>query len=283
VIASTQLVLAMLGMGATLRPGDFAEVVRDPRGFALGIACVVAFSPLFALAVGNGFGLDPGLVTGLVLVGAVPGGTLSNILTYFARANVALSISLTGAATLGCLVTTPLILSFFAPGSERPVVVPSGRIALEISAFLLLPLLSGMALGARMGSLRERFSKLCIRASAGVIVLMVVGAASADRVNAGTYGLLVPLAMLVFSVGLMLVGLGASRAIGLPLRDAVAIGIETSFRNTSLALLIKASVFPAVAGVADPFADQVLFVVLLYAGLAFMVAMPPLLLHRRRA
>jgi BASS family bile acid:Na+ symporter len=276
-------VLAMLGMGATLRPHDFVEVVRDPRGFALGISCVLVLSPVYALAVGHGFGLAPGLVTGLVLVAAVPGGTFSNILTFFARGNVALSIALTGAATFGCLVTTPLVLSLLAPVGGRSAEMPTGRIALEISAFLLLPLLSGMILGAHLESARARFSRLCIRASVGVIVVMVVGAASADRVDAGAYGLVVPVAMLVFSVGLMLAGLGASRAIGLPGRDAVAIGIETSFRNTSLALLIKASVFPAVAGVADPFADQVFFVAILYAALAMVVAMPPLFLHRRRA
>ena len=71
------------------------------------------------------------------------------------------------------------------------------------------------------------------------------------------------------------------RLMRLPESDAVAIGIEAAFRNTSLAVLIKASVFPAIPGIPDPFADQVLFVAFLSGGVAFWVVLPPLMRHRR--
>ena len=103
--ASVQLALAMAGMGATLHIRDFAEVLRAPRAFALGYVCVLVGSPFLALGVVHALGLDGGIAIGLILIAAVPGGTLSNLLTYFARANVALSIALTAAATLTCLRT----------------------------------------------------------------------------------------------------------------------------------------------------------------------------------
>ncbi len=103
----------------------------------------------------------------------------------------------------------------------------------------------------------------------------------AGRVDAGAYGPTALVAMFVFCVLLLLAGLLLSKVLGLPHRDAVAIGIETSFRNTSLAILIKASLFPAVPGVPDPFADQVLFVALLYAGFSVGVVLLPLFIHRR--
>jgi hypothetical protein len=75
--------------------------------------------------------------------------------------------------------------------------------------------------------------------------------------------------------------LGLGWILGVGGADAVTIGIETAFRNTGLAILIKASVLPAIAGVADPFADQVLFVALLYGGFAIAVSLPTALVHRR--
>jgi len=282
--ASLQLILAMLGMGATLRMAEFVEVLRFPLGFAAGLTGVLVVGPLLALATTSFFDLEPGIAMGLMLIAAVPGGTLSNILTYFARGNIALSISLTGTATLGCLVTTPLVLRVLASELvESDFAMPVGRISVEILMFLLLPLATGLAVGHRFPDRREIISRTAIRASLAVIVVMVVGSVGAGRVDAGAYGSTALVAMLVFCTLLLLAGFGMSLALRLPRRDAVAIGIETSYRNTSLAILIKASLFPAVPGVPDPFADQVLFVALLYAGFSIGVALLPLLIHRRMA
>jgi BASS family bile acid:Na+ symporter len=280
-IASAQLVLAMLGMGATLAPQDFANVARMPRGFVLGLVCVLVVGPVLAVAVGRVFTLEPGITTGLVLIAAVPGGVMSNVLTYFARGNVALSIAMTGTAAFVCLVTTPLVLELFGSSTGSDVDMPAGRIAMEITILLLLPLLAGMTAGGRFPSHRARIAKYAIRASMALVVLMAAGAIAADRIEAGAYGSRTLVAMLCFSVLLFIVAWTASRLARLPDRDAVAIGIEAAFRNTSLAVLIKASVFPALPGTADPFADQVLFVALLYGGIAMLVVLGPLFRHRR--
>ncbi|MBW2419176.1 MAG: bile acid:sodium symporter [Deltaproteobacteria bacterium] len=280
--ASLQLLLAMLGMGAALRMAEFVEVLRRPVGFAAGLTGVLVVGPLLALATRSLFDLEPGIAMGLMLIAAVPGGTLSNILTYFARGNIALSISLTGAATLGCLVTTPLVLRLFASELvESDFEMPVGRISLEIVAFLLLPLVLGLGVGHRFPAHQRAFSRWAIRASLAVIVVMIVGSLGAGRVDAGAYGSTALVAMLVFCALLLLAGMLLGGALRLPRRDVVAIGIETSYRNTSLAILIKASLFPAVPGQPDPFADQVLFVALLYAGFSVGVVMLPLLIHRR--
>ncbi len=281
--ASAQLIFAMLGMGATLRFADFVEVLKFPRGFILGLTCVLLLSPLVALTVSRLFSLEPGITTGLILVAAVPGGTMSNILTYFARGNVPLSISLTGTATVGCLVSTPLVLRLFAPlQQEGELAMPVTRISLEIVFFLLIPLFAGMVAGTRLEGLREKFAQLCIRASLAVIFVMVVGSAGAGRVDAGAHGPLVILALFVYGFTLLVLSLGAARLLGLASPDTVAIGIEAAYRNISLALLVKASLFPAIPGVPDPFADQVFFVALLYGGFAMLIVLPPLFLHRRK-
>jgi BASS family bile acid:Na+ symporter len=280
--ASAQLVLAMLGMGATLRGRDFMEVMRSPKGFGLGLFAVLVAGPFLAFGVGRLFGLEPGLATGLVLVAAVPGGTLSNLLTYFAHGNVALSVSLTATATAGCLVSTPIVLKLFATGLEDDTfVMPVGQVASDIVLFLLGPLGLGMALGSWLEARREQISRLAIRASLLVIVVMIVGATSAGRVDAGAYGGVALLAMFTFCGLLLLTGLCLGWAFSLPSGDVVTLGIETAFRNTGLAIMIKASVFPIRPGVADPFADQVLFIALLYGGFGIALTMLPLFAHRR--
>lgn len=280
--ASFQLILAMLGMGATLRFADFIEVLRFPKGFILGLVCVLVWSPILAFTIAHLLELQPGIATGLVLISAVPGGTMSNVLTYFARGNVPLSISLTGVATAACLFTTPLILKIFSQASGNTgFEMPAQRIALEIISFLLVPLLLGMFLGARFDEKRELLSKSAIRASLAVIVIMVIGSAGAGRVDAAAYGGKVIFSMFIFCLLLLGTGYLLSLAIRLPSKDAIAVGIEAAYRNVSLAILIKASLFPAVPGVPDAFADQVFFVALLYGAFGIVVVVPAILLYRR--
>ncbi len=281
-ITSSQLLFAMLGMGVTLRPESFVEVMRFPKGFALGMLSVVVVSPALALAVATLLEFEPGIATGLILVAAVPGGTMSNILTYFARGNVPLSIALTAVATTGCLLTTPIVLQVFAGNVvEGQIQMPGIRIALEIAFFLLIPLAIGMGIGRRYDDRRDEIAKVFIRTSIALIGLIVVGSSVAGRIDPGQQTGIVVAGVVGFSFALFLVGFGLLRAGGLPARDAVAAGIETSFRNISLALLVKASIWPAQAGVEDPFADQVFFVALFYGGVAMMTSLVPLFVHRR--
>lgn len=280
--ATSQLFLAMLGMGATLRVEDFAAVARAPTGMAAGLLTQLVCVPLLALAVGRLFALPPGVAVGLVLVAAVPGGTMSNVLTYLARGNTPLSIALTAVSTLGCLVTTPLVMRIFAAEHlSASFEMPADRISAEIALTLLGPLAAGMALGARRPGWREPFSRWCIRGSLCVIGMMVIGGAAAGRIDPAAYGWVTPLAIVVFSVLCMNAGILLSRLMRLPRRDRIAVGIEAGVRNTNLALLIKASVFPAELGVVDPIGDGAFFVALLYGGVALFVVLAPLLLHRR--
>jgi BASS family bile acid:Na+ symporter len=242
----------------------------------------LAGAPLVALLV-NAF-LDPplGLALGLILVAAVPGGTISNVLTYMARGNVPLSISLTAVTTLGCLVVTPTLLRLLMAGHlAADFRMPAGDIAFDIAFVLLLPLAAGMIVGTTLPGFRGRFSTWCIRASLAVIGLIIIGSAGAGRIDAGAFGWMGPLVIVLFAFTIQQVSNVAVLACGLKSRDLVAIGIEVTVRNTNLALLIKASLFPAVVGVADPIADGVLFVVLLYGGVALLVATPLYVIGRR--
>ena len=114
--AAVQLVLAMLGMGATLTGRDFRDVVSEPRAVSLGTIIQIVIVPLSAYLFLRLLGIQDGVAVGLALIAAIPGGTVSNIFTFLARGNSALSISITALTTLACLVTTPLILSALITG-----------------------------------------------------------------------------------------------------------------------------------------------------------------------
>jgi BASS family bile acid:Na+ symporter len=282
--AAVQLAFAMLGMGATLTAGDFIGVFRQPRAFILGAAVQVVGTPLLALLLTALLPLSSGIAFGLLLVAAMPGGAMSNVATYFARGNVALSIALTAVITLACIGTTPAVLRLFA-GDFVPAAfaMPVAAIAVDIAACLLLPLLLGMAAGAALGTTARRglMARWCIRLSIAVIVCIAIGAAGAGRLEVGAHSAVPIAAIAILALLCQAAGTLPGWLLGLSRGDLAALAIENSIRNTNLALLLKASLFPAAAGVADPLADGVLFVALLYGGVAAPFSVPLVLIHRR--
>jgi BASS family bile acid:Na+ symporter len=207
---------------------------------------------------------------------------MSNIVTHLAWGNTALSISMTTASTLGCLLTTPIVLRALA-ATHLPAdfEMPAGLVAFDIGICLLLPLALGMAVGAVMPRIRKRFSNTCIVGSLVVILFMIVGSAGAGRIDPWTYGWVGPFAIVAFSLLALWSAMALARIARLSGPDRLAIGIEVTIRNTNLALLVKASLFPVVAGVADPVADGAFFVALLYGGFALPVALPVCIWNRR--
>ena len=159
--------------------------------------------------------------------------------------------------------------------------MPVAKIAVDIFVVLLIPLVVGMAAGARFDGKRDVISKWCIRGSLGVIVVLVVVSSGSGRISPSDHGLLPLAAMAVLAAGLFAMAMIVGRSFMLSRHDLVTVSIETCFRNTNLALLIKASAFPAIPGVADPFADQVLYIALLYGLFGSLFAIPAMLINRR--
>lgn len=283
-LASTQLLLAMLGMGALLAPRDFVSVVRSPRALIVGLSLQLVGIPVIAFGIGMALSVPAGIAAGLVLVAAVPGGTMSNVVTHLGRGNIALSIGLTAVTTVGALATTPTILrvfvgDFLPPDFEMPV----ARVAWEIGMTLLLPLASGMAIGMRFPAGRGTFSKWAIRGSLTAIGIMVLGAAGSDRLDPQSYGTTGLASILLLAIAAQVLAWIACRGAGLRGPDRLAILVEVTIRNTNLAILLKASLFPAEVGKVDPIGDGMFFAAALYGGFALLIATPPVLLARRRA
>jgi bile acid:Na+ symporter, BASS family len=278
-LAQIQLVLFMLGMGATLTPRDFVVVALRPRFLIVGAVGQFVVTPLLAVLINRWMDLEPGVAVGMILVAAMPGGQMSKLFTYLARGNVALSITLSAVGSLGSLVTVPLLLELLAEDYLRDTnfAMPVAWVVRDVTLYLLLPLVVGMACGHFWPGRRAGFSKTCIRTGLVFVAIMVAGSLLSGRIEPASYGWTVPLAILILCVGSMQLSMLPFRLLGWSKPDAVAVGIEVTMRNINLALLLKALLFPG----KDAVANGVLFVVLYYGGTALLAGLPLALRYRR--
>jgi hypothetical protein len=148
-LAAISLILAMAGMGATLTLQNFRDILVRPFPVALVVVLQYTLFPVLAALIGHAAGFPPGIVVGLVLMNAVPSGSLTNVFTYLGRGNVTLSILLTCASTLVCFVTIPLIIKWLTP-AEMPqdFRVPFSETVTQVVYFALLPMTAGMAVSS---------------------------------------------------------------------------------------------------------------------------------------
>ncbi|MBX2848794.1 MAG: bile acid:sodium symporter [Acidiferrobacterales bacterium] len=274
-LAAMQLTLAMLGMGATLTLKDFEQVVKYPQAVTIGTLIQLIFVPLVAFLFIKLLGIVGGFAIGIALLAAIPGGTTSNIFTYFAKGNIPLSISITGLTTLACLVTTPVILSLlisdYLPAN---FVMPTSRIISDIAFTLLLPLGVGMLLLVKLPKLAPIISKWSIRLSLLGILLIVIGSISAGRLDLEVFGARNAVLVCLFVGLLWSTAWLLAKICGQVKSNRIAIEMEVLVRNVNLGILIKASMFPVVAtnSAQGQIGDIVLFTILLYGALQMLIA-----------
>lgn len=238
------LALIMLGMGMTLKGSDFAIVAKRPWALLLGVATQYAVMPLLAYGLAKALGLPPALAAGLVLVGAAPGGTASNVIVYLSRGDIALSVSMTTFSTLLAPLLTPILVLLLA-GEFLPI--DAKGLFTSIVQIVLAPVIIGLLLRTFAAGLVERIlPALPIISVAGITaaIAIVIGA-NADTVL--TVGLLVIVAVVLHNgLGLAL-GYGIARACGLNIPGRRAVSIEVGMQNSGLAAALAATHFNPVA------------------------------------
>ena len=236
---NTQLVLAMLGMGATTTVQQFRDVFRRPGDVGLVLLMQFVALPLLAVAFARATGLPPQVAVGMVLLMALPSGTHSNIITFLGRGNVPLSVTATCASTVACLVATPLVVQVFAaqqlPADFR---MPLDRTVLSIMLVLLLPLAIGMLVGRYWPATRTGLSKLALWGSMLAVACIWVGAIGGGQIKILEYGWRVPLWIIVFVVLSLYIAYGLTLLMRYAQADAFTLGIEVAMRNGNLGVAL---------------------------------------------
>ena len=178
----------MFGMGLTLTTADFREIFRRPKDVFVGILAQFLIMPLAAFVLCKAFALPPDLAVGLMLLGCVPGGTASNLVTFLARGDVALSVTITSCTTLLAPLVTPALMYFFA---NQWIAINPTAMFLSIVQVILLPIAAGVVVHKVFGKKADQASVVLpfvSVATAVVIIAAVVAATRGQFLSAGLDG-----------------------------------------------------------------------------------------------
>ena len=148
----------MLGMGATLTRKDFGTTLKHPKGILIGLLSQFGIMPLLAFTIARIFQLPDLVAISLIMVGATPGGTTSNLFTYYSRGDVSLSISMTVASSIAAIVMMPLLVGLYAQGLDTNIQVPYAKIAATI-LIMLIPVIIGMTVRGKKPSAAKTLEK----------------------------------------------------------------------------------------------------------------------------
>jgi BASS family bile acid:Na+ symporter len=237
------LFFVMVGMGLTLTFKDFALVFTKPRGIVLGEILQFGFMPFLAMIIGHLLGFYeqyPFIFVGMILITAIPGGVTSNLMTYYAKGDLALSISLTSFSTVLSIVFTPLLLALYC-ANMPDVQIPVKMVVQTIMILVIIPLIVGMSVRGRWPRFAEKstpfFSALGIIA---LLALIIAGVLSNIHVFKDTarYGVTFYASVFTLTFLGMMSGIVFSKMIGISNYQTRAISLETGLRNSALAMTI---------------------------------------------
>lgn len=266
-LAAGQLILAMAGMGATLTIRDFTGIPRRRGAVALVLSMQYLIIPLSVVAIARWLVLPSPVVLGLAVLVVMPSGAMSNLFTHLGRGNLPLSITLTFASTLACLVFTPWLLPRLAgPLLQGEVVIPVALVTRDVAFYLLIPIAAGMAVRRFCPRQAASFSKLAVRASLVVLSVIAVGSLRSGRIDVWEFGWSVPGLLIALLVGQLLATRVAFYGIGYSASDAYALSIEIAFRNGNLAILFSSTLFNTTTTLGHQLSGGVLYVALFYGG-----------------
>jgi len=231
--------LILFGMGMTLTFEDFARVIKLPKAVLIGIICQFAIMPFAGFAFAKFFGLEPQVAAGLILVGSCPGGVTSNIIAYIARANVALSVTMTACSTLVSPIMTPLAMKTLA-GQYVPIEV------LPMMISILKIIIAPLIIGVLANRYAHKYVQKVIRGLPPIamfgtcaIITVTIALARDDmfRVALGLFG-----ASVCHNATGYLLGYFGARFSGLEKRDSRTVAIEVGIQNGGMATTLAMNV-----------------------------------------
>ncbi len=245
VILPLSLFIIMLGVGLSLVIEDFKRVVVFPKAVAIGLFNQLLLLPLVAFGLAILFQLPPVMAVGLMLIACCPGGVTSNLITYVARGDTALSITLTAISGVVVVITIPLILIFsmdYFMGETREVAVPVLQTIVQIVGITIVPVTIGMIVRRFKPGFADRMEKPARIGSAVIFVLILAGviAANIDVIQEHFLSLSGVTASL--NIIMMLIGYASARFLQLKAPQALSISIESGIQNGTLAIVIATSI-----------------------------------------
>lgn len=238
------LAFIMFCMGLTLTISDFTRTLAMPKLIILGLVLQFSVMPLTALALANLFGLSPVITSGMVLVGTSPGGTASNVVTYLAKGNVALSITLTALSTVMSVLLTPLLTWLLI---DNKIDVPMLKMFQSIITIVFIPVLSGLLLNHffnnQLSGIKPALPLLAVIAI--VLIIAIITALNHSRFYEISFVLL--LSVILHNATGFGAGYLFSSVAGYKAKECRTVAIEVGMQNSGLAVALAIKYFSATA------------------------------------
>ena len=248
-ILNLLLSIVLFTMGTTLKVDDFVNVFKNPKEIAVGISAQYLIMPLLALALASVFSLNTALTVGLILVGTVPGGTASDVITFLAKGDVALSVSLTAVSTIISPILTPII-TLFLIGNQinfSPV-----DMFISIIEIVIIPIILGLILNYKFPDFCEKLKDYLPALSSIVICLIVAGVIGVNKQAILTSSSIIIIVIIVQYFLAMLLGFAVGYLVGMSRKQIITVAIELAFQNSGLSTGLAKTHFPSLSQATVP-------------------------------
>ena len=243
---SILLGVIMFGMGMTLKPEDFREIFRRPRDVLIGLLAQFTIMPLLAFGLANLFQLPAELAAGVILVGTCPGGTASNVMTYLAKGDLALSVSMSMASTILAPIVTPLLTWLLA---GEWINVSFVDMMLSIVQVVVAPIVLGLLVNQLFADFVKRVTEILPLVSIVAILLIIGGVVSVNAEKILQTGLIMMVVVMLHNLCGYGLGYCAAKIFGMNTAKTKAISIEVGMQNSGLAASLAMTHFSAAAAI----------------------------------
>ena len=246
VVLPLSLAFIMFSLGLALKSSDFTRVIKQPKDFLIGAFSQIIILPLVALIIVMLWPLSPELAVGVMLIAAAPGGATSNIITSFAKGDVALSVSLTAIISLLCVITIPIIVLFslnILMDTSTAKSISIGDIAIKMFLIVTVPVIIGMLFRKFLSSISISFEPLAKKISAILFVLVLLGAIVAEKDNVISYFPQAGLVTLVLNFLMMFIAFYIGKLFASGISQQKTITVECGLQNGTLAIVVATTLF----------------------------------------
>ncbi len=224
--------LIMFGMGTSMSMKDFAAVVKTPKGVVIGVMSQFVIMPLVGFALANATGFPPEIAAGIILIGCSPSGLASNVMCYLAKANLALSLTVTSITTLIAPVVTPFLMKIFA---GELVEIDVLKMMWDISKMIIIPIGAGLIFNKLLTGKSKWLDDAMPFVSMFGIAFILTIIVAAGRDSLLKIGPLLMVVVLIHNSCGYLLGYWSGRLFKMPEKDCRTIAIEVGMQNAGLA------------------------------------------------
>ena len=246
IILPIALAFIMLVLGLGLTAQDFVRVIKQPRDFFIGLFSQVILLPIVAFLIIKIWSIAPELAIGVMIIAAAPGGVTSNLLTSFAKGDVALSISLTAIISLLCVFTIPFIVLTSAEllgKTEATNNVSLFNMTKDMFLIVTVPVILGMLFRKFVPNLSLKLEPIAKKISIVLFILVLLGAIAAERENVLSYFAQAGLITLTLNVLMMIIAFYVAQIFATGIKQKKSITIECGLQNGTLAIFVATSLF----------------------------------------